>query len=342
VSYKEVRRNGLSARLLTQLAGEHGMPAVRCLEGTGLVLETLSDPQTGVTADQEMRLIRNLLADLKHVPALGLQAGSLYPLSIYGIWGFALLTSPTYRSAADIAERFLDLSFAIVRYRLADEPAAFRIVLDDQDTPEDLRQFLLERDFAAWLSGSREMQPRGLPILALQFSFPRPPYAEKFRELCGVEPRFGAPDTSIWLDPAAVDAPLPQGDSVMARMCLEQCRQLLAKRKLRPGVAGRVRDLMFNMPGQIPTIEAIAQELHMAPRSIRRKLEDEGTSFRALAEEVLQAMAEDMLGSTNMKLEEVAMRLGYSEAASFTHAFKRWTGQSPQAYRESQGEAQSA
>ncbi|WP_162932615.1 AraC family transcriptional regulator [Solimonas sp. K1W22B-7] len=339
MSYNEVRRHGLSAQLLTQLAGEHGMPAARCLAGTGLVAESLDDPQTEVTVEQELRLIRNLLGELGHVPALGLQAGLRYHLSIYGIWGFALLTSSTYRSAAETVERFLDLSYAIVRVRGDYQPTDFRVVFDVSDIPADLRQFLLERAFAGWLVVTREIQPRSLPILTVQFQFPRPPYAEKFRELCGVEPRFNAAENSISLDPAAVDAPLPQADAVMARMCLEQCRQLLAKRKLRPGVAGLVRDCMFQMSGQIPTIEAIAQQLHMAPRSIRRRLEEEGTSFRALSEEVLQALAEDMLGTTNMKLEEVAMRLGYSEATSFTHAFKRWTGQSPQAYRESQGGA---
>jgi AraC-like DNA-binding protein len=59
----------------------------------------------------------------------------------------------------------------------------------------------------------------------------------------------------------------------------------------------------------------------------------EHTSFRSLAEECRKARAQDLLATPGLAVEEVAARLGYSEAAAFTHAFKRWTGEAPQAYR---------
>ena len=71
----------------------------------------------------------------------------------------------------------------------------------------------------------------------------------------------------------------------------------------------------------------------MAPRTLHRHLAAEGASFRQLLDEVRQALAEEMLAH-RMTVDEVAERLGYSEASSFVHAFKRWKGISPRTYRQ--------
>jgi len=332
-----VRRSIVSAQLLTQLGVERGMSAADCLQGTGLDPAQLADTQQEISAGQELQLVRNLVAGCGHVPGIGLDAGLRYHLSAYGIWGFALLSSPTFRSAADVAVRFLDLSYAYVRLALREQDGVLHIVLDDTAIPPDVRQFLLERDFAALVNAVRELRPGGLPLLGLQFRCRRPPYAARFRELVGLEPRFDAPDNSLGVDTAHADAPLPQGNRLMARMCQEQCRALLARRQQRSGVAGRVRDRLLQTPGAMPGIETVATELHMAVRSLRRRLDEEGTSFRALVDEIRQALAEELLTTAHLKLEEVAMRLGYAEPASFIHAFKRWKGVSPAVYRQQHG-----
>ena len=68
-------------------------------------------------------------------------------------------------------------------------------------------------------------------------------------------------------------------------------------------------------------------------RSLRRRLSEEGTSFRQLLEEVRQTLAEELLATGGLTLEEIAERLGYGEVSNFTHAFKRWKGLAPRQYR---------
>ena len=70
----------------------------------------------------------------------------------------------------------------------------------------------------------------------------------------------------------------------------------------------------------------------MSPRTLRRKLTEAGTSYRALQDEVRQALAEELLSTGALTVSDVALRLGYAEAASFIRAFKRWTGRTPSAY----------
>ncbi len=333
MSYEQVRRSVVSAQLLVQLAADRGLPPGSALEGTGIDPAALADTQQEITGAQELALVRNLVEALAHVPGLGLDAGLRYHLSAYGIWGFALLSSPTFRSAADVAVRYLDLSYAFTRFGLREERGELHVLMDNSGLPPALGQFLLERDFAALINAIRELRPGGLPILGAQFAFRRPAYADRYRELLGVEPRFDAAENSVWLDIAYVDAPLPQGNTVMARMCQEQCQQLLARRQVRTGMAGRVRDRLLQNPGEMPGIDTVAAEMHMAVRSLRRRLDEEGTTYRALVDEIRQALAEELLTTAKLKLEEVAMRLGYSEPAAFVHAFKRWKGVSPMAYR---------
>ena len=332
----DVYRPVISAQLLARLGMERGLTLDACLRNTGIDAAGLSNPATEILASQELQLIRNLLAGLGNPPGIGLDAGLRYHLSTYGIWGFALLSSPTFRSAAEIAVRYLDLSYAFTRFRLEPRGGDLMIILDDSKVPEDVRQFLVERDFGACVSAAAEIRPGGFVARGAQFRYPRPEHGWRYDRLVGIAPEFDASQNALLLSAKDLDAPLPQANPVMARMCEEQCRQLMSRRRVRSGFAGQIRDRLLHNPGEMPSLDTVAAELHLAPRSLRRRLEEEGTSFRGLMDEVRQALAEELLKSTHLKLAEIAERLGYTEPAAFISAFKRWKGMSPSAYRQEQ------
>jgi AraC-like DNA-binding protein len=333
VAFDAIRRAVVSAQLLAHFGAQRGVSLERCLQDTGIDPLAFANPETEIMVGQELRVIRNLLAALGPVPGLGLDVGLRYHLSSYGIWGFALLSSPTMRSAARLAVNYLDLSYSFCEFRLEDSGPDLLVVLDDSELPADLHQFLVERDFAAWANAAWEMRPGGFPASAAQFNFPKPDHAWRFEKIAGVRPRFGAPRNAVLLDADSLDAPLPQANPQLARLCEEQCRQLLARRRVRSGLAEQIRDRMLRRPSAMPSIDTVAEELHIAPRSLRRRLASEGTSYRALLDEVRQTLAEELLLSADMKLADIADRLGYAEAAPFINAFKRWTGVSPNRFR---------
>jgi AraC-like DNA-binding protein len=80
-------------------------------------------------------------------------------------------------------------------------------------------------------------------------------------------------------------------------------------------------------------MQAVADELNLDPRTLRRRLDSEGTSFRGLVAEVRETLAIELLSNTGLTVEEVAVRLGYADTASFTHAFIRWRGKPPSHFR---------
>lgn len=329
----DFRRSVASARLLAELACEHGMPVSASLQHTGLDPAALADPGTEIEARQELQLIRNVVQALPQVPGLGLAAGTRYHLTAYGIWGFALISSPTLRSAIDVALRYLDLTFAFNRMTLEADARELRLVLDDRDIPEDVRRFCVERDAAAILTIQRELLGKPIVLRSLSLRLSRPSYAVRLSRLFGVKPQYGAERNVAAFDAALLDLPLPQANELTARACEDQCRRLLGERRARGGLSGKVRDRLLREPGRMPDMETAAAELNVASRTLRRKLLDEGTSYRALQDEVREALAVELLGTARLSIEGIAERLGYAETSSFIHAFKRWKGVPPGALR---------
>ena len=321
------------ARHLVEVAQSRGATLAACLEGTGINPVTIDDSEAEIAPEQELRIIRNVAAALPQVPGLALDVGLRYHLTDFGIWGYALFSSRSLREALLLGLRYLDLSaiFGELNYQEKGDEAYLR--LDYSKVPAEVRQFLIERDTAAILRVQRLIDPRPAPPLRVYFEFPKPAYAARFYELFGKMTEFGAGKTLLVLDRKVADQPLPQANEATARMCEAECQKLLARRRARSGISAWVRDIILRQPAQAADMEVVAKELCMTSRTLRRHLADQGTSFRALRDEVLMTLAEELIGTARMKLAEVAERLGYSDAAAFSHAFKRWKGVTPGAAR---------
>ncbi|WP_084510797.1 helix-turn-helix domain-containing protein [Nocardia lijiangensis] len=146
--------------------------------------------------------------------------------------------------------------------------------------------------------------------------------------------RYGLPATDstgphlVVFDTAGFDDPLPQASPLTAALFEEQCAQLLRRRGLAQGIAGSVREVLLHRLGGRVSQEDVAAALHMSLRTMRRRLADEGTSYRRLCSETYGNLAEELL-ATGLTVEDVAYRMGYSGAPSFSNAFKQWRGVSP-------------
>jgi len=330
----DVERSPMSVQLLTGLGADHGLPAHVCLESTGLAQEQLRDTGATVSARQELTVIANLQRALGDPPGLGLEAGIRYHLTTYGIWGFAMISSPTWRSAIDIGLRYLDLTFAFTRIAARDRGAEFHLVLDAPDIPLALRRFVTERDSAAIQTIQHELFASPIHLRDVTYTFPAPASgAARYTEIFGVTPAFGAPECAVGIPPEILDLPLPQANEHTTAIAREQCRQLLASRHARSGVAGRVRDYLLARTAAPPEAEQVAAALHMSERTLRRRLADEGVTFRGLLVEIREQLAEEFLVTGRMAVAEVARRLGYAEVSSFSQAFRRWKGVGPREFR---------
>jgi len=114
------------------------------------------------------------------------------------------------------------------------------------------------------------------------------------------------------------------------------CRELVARKRARTGLSQQVRARLLRLgaleAGIDAGMEAVARDLHISVRTLRRRLAEDGTSYRELRDEVREALAEELLATGALSVSDVAIRLGYAEATSFIAAFRRWKGMTPAAY----------
>ncbi|TDV41320.1 AraC family transcriptional regulator [Actinophytocola oryzae] len=331
------RRGTASAALLTELAGEHGMPIERCLRGTGLGSMDLTDPDAEISAGQEHALIGNLVRELAHVPALGLTAGRRYHLTTYGLLGLAAISSATLGQAVEVGLSYLDLTFMFTPFMIQRTEHGLRATLDQRalpgDADPDVCRFLAEREMAATVTFVRDLIGPCRPISHLDFQHPEPSYGAVYQRLFGVRPAFGRPVTGGVLTAEALNTPLLQAEPHTAALSRRHCerRRTELRRPAPVDLAQTVRDRLHRGVERgegIATPRQVAADLNLGERSLRRALHAEGTSFSVLATEVATALARAMLADGHT-VETVADALGYASTSGFSHAFKRWTGATP-------------
>jgi len=297
MSFWDFTRSPASARLLVDFGDERGVPHTTLLAGTGLADAQLDDPKVEVTAAQELRLTGNLLR------ALGL------------------------------ALRFLPLTYAftVITYREEDGTCELGFGAPELDGP--LSRFLVERDMAAAAVLLQEIGDDTFALSRFTVQAARTP-AMAVPRIAGVEPVFSARANSLAFDRVFLDRLLPHANPLTVSMCEQMCGQLLEARRARVGTSEMVRQYLSATPGPAPfSLEDMARLMNTSPRTLKRRLHEEGTTFRALLAQARGAMAETLLGDARLSLAEVAERLGFSDLSSFSQAFKRWYGVPPGAYR---------
>ncbi|MDN7580484.1 AraC family transcriptional regulator [Burkholderia orbicola] len=338
MSFWEFTRSPGSARLLVDFGGERDVPHATLLAGTGLTQEQLGDPNVEVTAAQELTVTSNLLRSLGHPNGLGLEVGLRYHFSAYGVWGYGLIASATTRDALTLAMRFLPLTYAFTVIKYREEPDAGVLEFDAPALPGALSRFCVERDMAAAamllqeVSGPDFVLSR-FTLQATRATSARPATTPSLR-IGGVEPEYSAGSNSLAFERTYLDRQLPHANPITVSMCEQMCSRLLDARRARVGTSTMVRHyLKAGWDGRPLSLEEMARMMNTSTRTLKRRLQEDGTTFRTLLNESRSAMAETLLSDVRLTLTEIAERLGYSDLSSFSQAFKRWYGIAPQVYR---------
>lgn len=198
-----------------------------------------------------------------------------------------------------------------------------------------LYKFIVELQAGVRSSPRRDIMGQSFGASELHFRFGRPRGAKNDVEVFGCPGLYGQPENRFLFDLDWLNAPPNCGNEVTYSEVLQLCDKLLSELKLNTGVAGKVREIFLSRLRRPTSFELVAERLRMSPRTLRRKLEQEGTSFRELIDElILRAHAAiKYVRDTDLTIEDVAYALGFSDAAAFRHAFRRWTKSAPHEYR---------
>jgi AraC-like DNA-binding protein len=323
-------------RVLCEVANERGVATSEILAGTGIGPDDLNDPDAVVAASDEIVAVRKVLAALPDQVGLGIDVGSRYRLTHVGLLGFAAMSCATFRELFDIAIRYFSLTMLNIDIKLFEGADSCLLEFQLDHLPADVRSFFLERDVASIVVTVSEF---ALPVVARyadQLTVEATLDKDVVAPLLALVPveniAFGRAHNRLHFPRAMFDEPLPQADSHTLQMCIAQCDVLMQRNEQRRGITAVVRSKLFRESGRFPTLPEMAAELDVHPRTLRRQLAEEGTSFRALLNEARSTLAVDLLCNVGLTVDEASKRLGYTDTSTFCHAFKRWHGVPPSAY----------
>lgn len=306
-----------------------GVTEEELLQSSGLSRERLADPAARISIAQAEELITRALR-LTGEPALGYHLGRQLQILGHGHLGLVTMTAGTVRDALELAIRFTPTRTDALALHLRVEDGVASLVLEERVSLGRAREVIVTAVLVAIASIGKLLMGFAHAGSA-EMAFPQPRYLDHLPHLRG-KTRFGQPEHRLCFAAEALDLPLVLADPVAQEQARLQCERDLDALRQDRGLF-ELRALLAACEQRFPSMEEMAARLRMAPRTLARRLAAQGTSYSDLLDEVRRQRAEVLLRAESLSIDEVAERLGYSDAANFTRAFRRWTGLTPPAFR---------
>lgn len=182
-----------------------------------------------------------------------------------------------------------------------------------------------------WLAGG------SVPILRADFPFPRPSTPFELQPLICSNARFDQSEARLWFSPTLASMPLRRQPSDIDKFTHLAPLSFIESILARGLISLRVREILRDALPTVPTINQIAHTLALSPRTLHRKLEQEGESFQSIKDSLRCDLAIQALTRGHTPIKQIAIDLGFSDQTTFQRAFTAWTGTPPGAYRQDQG-----
>jgi AraC-like DNA-binding protein len=338
---RPMRLGDLSVGFIHSLADavrSHGLDPQPLLEQYGLDNARLGEAGARLSIPRYMRLGHAAIV-LTGDAALGLRMGQLGRLSQLGLAGVTAAQAPTVREAARCLIRFEALYGSNYRGQSSfHEDAGGAWLRFYSISPYNAyNRFVVDSIIAGWLQQLSSLSPAPLRAERIEIEFDAPDYPEAYARLGDCPVQFGAEHNQLRLSQASLAQRNPEHCPSTWRHLLQLCEreleQMTRTRSLRERIIALLGPLLNG--GREPDLEEVAARLKLPTWTLRRKLAEEGTQFRAILNDTRRDLAMTYIRDTELAFGEIAYLLGFASAEAFQRAFKRWTSQTPGEFRRS-------
>lgn len=316
-------------RLLADAARE-GVDRVSLFHDAGLDVALLDKPEARLSTSEFIRLLQVVMRRTED-EFIGLGHGTKSKPGTFSMMAHAVINCPNLGRAMERSAQF---------YRIVDLPLALSLEEGASESRLILRASTPEHDnileaivfislrLWSWLTG-RTLEPA-----AIQFDFPEPPQAAEFRRLYKGPVSYNNARNAIVFPTSWLLLPLVQNPLSLSKFLKDSLAHIIVGNSQPIGLPEQIRAIISKGYGNtFPDFAQVCEKLSMTPQTLRRRLKEENTSYQAIKDSIRQDAARYYLAKEELSIDEIALMMGFSEASSFHRAFKKWTDQTPAAYR---------
>lgn len=256
-------------------------------------------------------------------PAIGLHLFAEFQPNDWHVLLHLALVSATVEAALQHWQRYARLASDMERVQLQRDGERWVIELLI-DAPGDVERCLVEHYSVMAISMLGQGAGPAMAPLHAEFRHARPSYHAEYARWFG-QTRFGAERNRLFFDNATLRLPMRQHHPVLEELLCEGLERRLAQLQQLSGWAAKVAERVRSdlRHARNPSLEAAAEALHQSPRTLRRRLQEEGLGFREVLDAV-RAELEQSLQLQGLGSSQIAEQLGYADSAAYLHARKRW------------------
>jgi len=335
---------GLSVMFVHALAEaleRSGVPRERFLQAAPIDPSVLGSAEGRLdlaTYDALLELALSMTGD----PAFGLRMGETFNTANYSLTAHLAVHASTLRDAIDAMQRFYRLLSDQLLWRLVEEGRTASLVYDARPGSAPGRRFRAELTVTGLYKLFKYFAPRARPRM-VAFDYPAPAYRAEYARVFEGAERFDQKVVGVVFDRDLLGSLQLHRDPELHATIVSGAERRVSQMASEASYGERVRQhiLASKVPGR-HDMETVARALGLSARSLRRRLAEEGTSFKDEVDAALGTLARRLVSDEERPIEAAAYAMGFSHPSAFHRAFKRWTGATPAASRRPDSEPPAA
>ncbi len=320
------------ASVLGKVLDHYGLDKYAIAEQAGIDTRIAYQPNDRISTTR-LQKVWKIAHQQSADDCLGLVYAQLVqPASLSGL-GLAWITSDSLKDSINRLVRFQSAITTSIDYVFNELDDCYQVIFRSKiKNPEIVS---IDASIATLYKMCQITYGPDLEVDAVSIAHAKPDCAHKFDEFFGVKVKFDAQETQLFFSKNVLELRLPTSNPDLARMndqIVIDYLKCFDKHNIVMQVRARVIEELNN---GIPHQDKIAGQLNMSLRNLQRKLKDENSSFKGILDETRSELSKQYLRGSDRSIIEVGFLLGFTEPSNFARAFRRWTGVSPNEYRDS-------
>lgn len=259
----------------------------------------------------------------------------------HGPLTIALINAPDLETGLMTASRYFPIRLPYLQFDVKNEEDRFNIGIEVPQAPAAIRLELLEVPMYLIFDYISSFATLDMNQVKVSLQRPSSPLAHEYREWFGDSLEFDASTNLISIPQSWLSISNPECDLGAWDLAIAKCDGLAPKTGDASQALEYVRlalrtALESGTPsGELPGMSELAEHLHVSVRTMIRQLQRQETSYQQIVEDIQKSRTVEFLKIPELTITDIAYRIGYSDAANFGRAFRRWFGVSPREFRQS-------